>query len=81
MWYDVILCCIMLNNHFTVEEVAEIFKYNPQTIRRLIRMGRIHAFRLGNGKKAPYRIVEEEIERLRVIGFQEQMEELKRIRL
>lgn len=63
--------------HYTVEEFAKIFKYDPQTIRRMIRAGRIHAFRLGKGKNSPYRIMEIEIERLRQIGFEEQMSENK----
>ncbi len=59
--------------HYTVEEFAKIFKYDPQTIRRMIREKRIHAFRLGKGKKSPYRIMHVEVERLRQIGFEEQM--------
>lgn len=62
--------------HYTVEEFAKIFKYDPQTIRRLIREGRIFAFRLGKGKRAPYRIMQEEVGRLREVGFEEQMRNL-----
>jgi excisionase family DNA binding protein len=61
--------------HYTVEEFAKLFKYDPQTIRRLIREKRIHAFRLGKGKKSPYRIMQEEVGRLREIGFEEQMKD------
>lgn len=60
--------------HFSVEQFAEIFGYHPETIRRLIREGRIFAFRLGKGKKAPYRIAYEEVGRLRQVGFEEQKE-------
>lgn len=66
-------------SHYTVSELAQIFKYSPRTILRLIKEGRIHAFRLGKGKKAPYRIMQEEVGRLREIGFDEQLKELKEI--
>ena len=61
--------------HYTVAESAVIFKYDPQTIRRLIREGRIFAFKLGKGKNAPYRIMASEVERLTLIGFEEQFKE------
>lgn len=61
--------------HYTVEEFSKIFKYDPQTIRRLIRNKRIHAFKLGKGKNSPYRIMQEEVGRLREIGFEEQMKQ------
>jgi hypothetical protein len=63
--------------HYTVEDLSKIFRYDPQTIRKMIKEGRIHAFRLGKGKKSPYRIMPEEVGRLREVGFEEQMEELK----
>ena len=63
--------------HYTVDDLSKIFQYDPQTIRRLIREGRIYAFRLGKGRKAPYRIMSEEVERLRAVGFDEQMKDLK----
>lgn len=62
-----------MTTHYTVTEFAQIFKYDPQTIRRLIREGRIFAFRLGKGKNSPYRIMAAEVERLTLIGFEEQM--------
>jgi excisionase family DNA binding protein len=51
----------------TVKEFAAKFKVHPSTIRRAIECGRIHAFRIGNGRRASYRILESEIER--VIAF------------
>ena len=63
-----------MQSHLTVNELAEILKYDPQTIRRLIREGRIFAFRVGKGKKSPYRILPEEVGRLRLIGFEEQLQ-------
>lgn len=68
----------MSQDHFTVFDLAQIFRYHPDTIRRWIRQGRIHAFRVGAGKKASWRILPIEVERLRVVGFEEQMEELKK---
>lgn len=65
----------MTQSHYTVKDLSEIFQYDPQTIRRLIKLGRIHAFKIGKGKNAPYRIMHIEVERLRQIGFDEQMNE------
>jgi len=67
----------MVQRIYTVLEVAEILKYNPQTIRRLIHAGRIHAFKIGVGWRAPYRIAESELERIREIGFEETLSCLK----
>jgi excisionase family DNA binding protein len=65
----------MTEKYFTVNEVAEKLKYNPQTIRKFIREGRIYAFKVG--KNGSYRILETELERLILIGFDKQMEYLK----
>lgn len=65
----------MIPSHYTVNDLAKIFKYDAQTIRKLIREGRIHAFRLGKGKQSPYRILAEEVGRLREVGFEQQFKE------
>jgi len=37
----------------TVEEAAEKFHYHPESVRRAIRQGRIHALRFGQGWRIP----------------------------
>ena len=41
---------------YTVNELAEVLRVHPTTIYQSIRCGRIQAFRVGPGKKAPLRI-------------------------
>jgi excisionase family DNA binding protein len=48
---------------YTVHEVAERLKANPETVRRWIRTGRIKGVMPG-GQKLGYRILESELERL-----------------
>lgn len=54
----------MIDNLLSVKEIAAILRVHPSTIRRAIDYGRIHAFRVGFGKKAQYRIPKSEIERM-----------------
>jgi excisionase family DNA binding protein len=75
MFGDILLG--MVQRIYTVVEVAAILKYDPQTIRRLIHAGRIHAFKIGVGYRAPYRIAESELERIRHVGFEETLVCLK----
>ena len=46
---------------WTVEEVADRMKVNPETIRRWIRTGRLKAANIG--RSAGYRVSESEIQR------------------
>lgn len=55
---------------YTVEEVAEKLGMHPATIRKAIREKRIHAFRPSIGKKAPYRIQEDEFKRIMLTSFE-----------
>ena len=67
-----------MKQHYTVKEVAQILRHDPQTIRKMIRTGRINAFKLGSGtRRTPYLIAEEELERLSVIGYEENLKQLK----
>ena len=54
---------------YTVEEVAKKLNVCEHTIRRSIKLGRIHAFRPGIGKKSPYRIYETELTRIMMVDF------------
>ena len=46
-------------NVFTVTEVAHIFKVSVQTIRRLIRSGRLPAMRIGHHYRVPKSSIDE----------------------
>lgn len=46
---------------YTTREIAEMFKWNIETVRRKICAGKIKAVKIGKG----YRISEEEVERLK----------------
>lgn len=48
----------------SVKQFASKIGVHPSTVRRAIAFGRIHAFRVGAGKKAQYRIRETELERM-----------------
>lgn len=47
-------------NYYTTKEVAEILKYNVQTIRRKINRGEIKATKINKD----YRVSEEELQRI-----------------
>ncbi len=64
---------IMETKYCTVEEFAEKLRVSPQTIRRMIKVGRINAIKLINGKRSPYRILESELIRLSMVGYEENM--------
>lgn len=67
-----------MKQHYTVKEVAQILRHDPQTIRKMIKTGRINAFKIGCGtRRTPYLISEDELERLSVIGYEENMKQLK----
>ena len=62
----------MLNNQdrfYTVREASKILKTSEQSLRRLIRLGRIKAFRLSIGKKASFRINYIELEKIQSVGY------------
>lgn len=52
---------------FTVKEFAELMKVSEITIRRAIKSGRIHAFKIGSTKNATLRIHEGQIARLMIL--------------
>ncbi|OGT44279.1 MAG: hypothetical protein A3F13_02615 [Gammaproteobacteria bacterium RIFCSPHIGHO2_12_FULL_40_19] len=66
-----------MKKHYTTKEAADILRHSEQAIRRMIRNGRIHAFKIGGGpRRSPYLISEDELERLSVIGYEEQMNQI-----
>ena len=52
----------MSNKLYTPDEVAELLRVHPATVRRWIGSGQVHAIRLPGGN---YRITEAELDRLR----------------
>lgn len=67
-----------MKKNYTVKETADILRTSEQNIRNLIKIGRISAFRIGPAsRRVPYLISEDEIERLTVIGYEENMKQLK----
>ena len=49
---------------YSVKEIAVIFGCHHTTIRRAVKLGFIVAIRLGNGKRSPYRISKQSIEKI-----------------
>lgn len=68
---------MLVELYYKVSEVSKFLKVSPNTLRRLIKTGRIHAFKLGKGQQACYRISESELHRLQTIGYDEQMISIK----
>ena len=63
----------------TIQEFAKLTKLSDDTIRRAIKAGRIHGFRVGAGKRAGYRIPKTEIMRISKVAFEDTLSEYKRI--
>ena len=61
----------MEGEFYTVKEFAKLLKTSEQNVRRLIKRGRINAFRLSIGKRAAYRISYDEIGKLQVITYEQ----------
>lgn len=70
---------VMTNIQFmTIAQVAEELQVSPTTVRRYIKTGRLRSFKLGQGIKAAVRIKREELERLQHVGYEENMEALRK---
>lgn len=67
----------MDNRFYTVHEIAIILRVKDRAITRLIRIGRIQAFRIGKGKRSHYRIPYSELERIQTMGFEETLKALR----
>lgn len=60
----------------SVIKFAILLDVHPNTIRRLIKNGRISAIRLCVGKRTTYRIAKSEINRLAVVDLEEIIEKI-----
>lgn len=69
--YKYILELMVEKEFYTVKEFSKVFNVCEQTIRTLIRIGRLRAFRSGSGKRSPFRIPTSEITRFQVMGMHE----------
>lgn len=54
----------------TISEFAFEIRVHPNTVRKMIRIGRLNAFKAGGGKTSAYRIARSEIHRLSIIDLQ-----------
>ena len=60
----------MKNTEFlTVNEFAEVIGVHPNSVRNMIKKGRLTAFRVGGGERSSYRISKSEINRLSVVDL------------
>jgi len=60
----------MKNTEFlTVNEFAEVIGVHPNSVRTMIKKGRLSAFRVGGGERSSYRIARSEISRLSVVDL------------
>ena len=55
---------------YSVCEFAKKLNVHPNTIRRSIKSGKIHAIRIGKGDRASYRIYPEELDRLSLVDME-----------
>jgi excisionase family DNA binding protein len=62
--------------YYSIKEFAYHLGVHPDTIRRGIRSGRIHGFRVGPGSRATYRIPKSEINRLALFDMEEMIERI-----
>jgi excisionase family DNA binding protein len=60
----------------TITEFSVLLRIHPQTVRRAIKNGRIHAFRVGIGIRAGFRIPRSEINRMAIVDLENIINEL-----
>ncbi len=61
----------------TVKEFSLKLKVHCNTVRRAIKNGHISAFKVGAGKKSPYRIPLSEVQRMAIINLKEIIDKIK----
>jgi len=66
-----------MNDFLTVSEFAELIKMHPNSVRRAIKKGHIHAFRLSDAPKSALRIPSSELNRKAELMFYDLLEKAK----
>lgn len=66
----------MEDDFLSIKEFANYIRMHPNTVRRAIKKGKLNAFRVGNGKRACYRIPKSETNRLALLNLEEMMERI-----
>lgn len=64
------------NDFFTIKEFAGKIGVHPNTVRRAVKSGRIGAFKVGSGKKSPYRIAKTEVNRMALFDMEQMIERI-----
>jgi excisionase family DNA binding protein len=60
----------MEKDFLSINEFAKLISVHPQSVRTMIRKGRLSAFQVGGGLTSSYRIARTEVERLGLIDLQ-----------
>jgi len=60
-----------MEEYLTIKEFAGILRVHPNTIRSSLKKGRLQSIRIGEGKKAGYRIPRSEISRIALFDLKD----------
>lgn len=67
-----------MTEFLTIKQMADILKVSEHTITRYIKAGRIRAIKFGKSRRSPVRIDVNELLRLQQVGYEENMEALRK---
>lgn len=67
---------LMREEYLSIIEFAKKLHVHPNTIRRLIKKGRVQAVKLCTGKKCTYRIAESEVGRIAMFDLEDMIEKI-----
>jgi len=62
--------------YYTTKEFANMISVHENTVYRLIKKGRLNAFRIGGGLKSGYRIPASEISRIALFDMEQLIEKI-----
>ncbi len=66
----------MEQDYYSIKEFAGKLRVSEYTIRRAIRKGRIHAFRVGSTDKSTFRIAHSELARMGIVDLQKMIKQM-----
>lgn len=66
----------MPEEFLTILEFSVLLRIHPQTVRRAIKNGRIHAFRIGVGIRSGFRIPKSELSRMALFDLENIIDKL-----